>query len=46
MSNPSIYNQNGQIVIDQPFTTGESNNKVASAKFVVDTVNAKVNSSL
>jgi hypothetical protein len=43
MSNPAIYNQNGQIVTNQTFTTGESNNKVASTKFVVDTANLIVN---
>ena len=37
-----IYNQNGHVYIDQSIPTGESSNKLANAKFVVDTVNAKV----
>ena len=41
MSVPSIYNKNGQILTDQTFTIGESSNKVASAKFVVDTVTSE-----
>ena len=43
MSSIPIYNQNGQVCIDQSIPTGESSNKIANAKFVVDTVNAVVN---
>lgn len=42
MSNIPIYNKDGKVYIDQSITAGESSNKVANAKFVVDTVNAKV----
>ena len=39
----NIYNQNGQVYIDQSIPAGESSNKVANAKYVVDTVNNSVN---